>query len=86
MSRTLPVIHEMDYGIEFQTAIRGHHIYKDVWVPCIGQNLICKTDTQEEPMEYDKNAIGVFKSDDTETLVGHLRNLMSTYIFLRSIS
>ena len=23
-------------------------------------------------MEYDKNAIGVFKSDDPETLVGHL--------------
>ena len=30
MSRTLPVMHEMNYRIEFQTAIRGHHIYKDV--------------------------------------------------------
>ena len=72
MSRTLPVMHEMNYRIEFQTAIHGHHIYKDVWVPHIGQNLICKTDTREEAMEYDKNAIGVFKSDDPETLVGHL--------------
>ena len=35
-------------------------------------NLICKTDTREEAMEYDKNAIGVFKSDDPETLVRHL--------------
>ena len=66
MSRTLPVMHEMDYRIEFQTAIHAHHIYKDVWVPRIGQNLICKTDTQEEAMEYDKNAI-----DDPETLVGN---------------
>ena len=72
MSRTLPVMHEMNYRIKFQTAILGHHIYKDLWVPCIGQNLICKTDTLEEVMEYDKNAIGVFKSDDPETLVGHL--------------
>ena len=89
MSRTLPVMHGMNYRIEFQTAIRGHHVYKDVWVPRTGQNLICKTDTREEAMEYDKNAIGVFKSDDPETLVGHLPlvgNLMSTYIFLRSIS
>ena len=61
MSRTLPVMHEMDYRIH-----RIHHIYKDVWVPSIGQNLICKTDTQEEAMEYDKNAI-----DDPETLVGN---------------
>ena len=66
------VMHEMNYRIEFQTAIRGHHIYKDVWVPRIGQNLVCKTDTREKAMEYDKNAIGVFKSDDPETLVGHL--------------
>ena len=35
-------------------------------------NLICKTDTREEVMEYDKNAVGVFKSADPETLVGHL--------------
>ena len=72
MSRTLPVMHEMNYRTVFQTAIRGHHIYKNVWVPRIGQNLICKTDTREEAMEYDKNAIGVFKSDAPENLVGHL--------------
>ena len=72
MSRTLPVMHEMNYSIEFQTAIRGHYIYKDVWVPRIVQNLVCKADTREEAMEYDKNAIGVFKSDEPESLVGRL--------------
>ena len=72
MSRILPVTYEMNYKIEFQTAIRGHHIYKDSWVPSIGQNLICRTDTREEAIEHDKNAIGVFKSGDKETLVGHL--------------
>ena len=62
----------MGYKIEFQTAIRSHHIYKDVWVPLIGQEFICKADDREEAIEYDKNAIGVFKTGDPETLVGHL--------------
>ena len=33
---------------------------------------MCKIDTQEDAIEYDKNAICFFKSDDKETLVGHL--------------
>ena len=72
MSRLSPIIFEMGYKIEFQTAIQGHHIYKDVWVPLIGQELICKADNREEATEYDKNTIGFFKPGDPETLVGHL--------------
>ena len=72
MARLSPIKFEMGYKIEFQTAIRGHHIYKDVWVPLIGQELICKADNRGEAIEYDKNAIGVFKTGDPETLVGHL--------------
>ena len=30
-----------------------------------------KTDTREEAIKYDKNAISVFKSGDKETIVGH---------------
>ena len=63
----------MNYRLDFQTAIRGYHIYKDVWVPCIGQKLKSKTDTREEATECEKSTIGVFKSDDPETLVGHLQ-------------
>ena len=33
---------------------------------------MCKTDTPEEATEYYKLAIGVFKSGNKETLVGHL--------------
>ena len=72
MARLSPIKFEMGYKIEFQTAIWGHHIYKDVWVPLIGQELICKADNREEAIEYDKNAIGVFKTGDPETLVGYL--------------
>ena len=72
MARLSPTKFEIGCKIEFQTAIRGHHIYKDVWVPLIGQELICKADNCEEAIEYYKNAIGVFKTGDPETLVGHL--------------
>ena len=59
----------MGYKIEFQAAIRGHHIYKDIWVPLIGQELICKRDSRDEALEYDINAIGVFKPGNPEVLV-----------------
>ena len=65
MSRILQVTYELNYNwvpekkLEFQTAIRGHHICKDIWVPSIGQKS-----TRKEAIKYDKNAIGVFKSGD----------------------
>ena len=33
MAKLSPIKFEMGYKIEFQTTIRDHHIYKDVWVP-----------------------------------------------------
>ena len=67
MSGILPVMYQLNYKIEFQTAIRRHHIYKDILVQCFGKNLLCKADTREKTIEYDKSAIGVFKSGDKET-------------------
>ena len=77
MARLSPIKFEMEYKIEFQTTIRVHHIYKDVWVPLRGQELVCKADNREEAIEYDKNAIGVFKTGDPEALVGHLPKELS---------
>ena len=51
----------MGYKIEFQTAIRGHHIYKDVWVPLIGQEFICKADDREEAMSMTKMLLAFLK-------------------------
>ena len=36
MSRILPVTYELNHTIEFEKAIRGHHIYKNTWLPSIG--------------------------------------------------
>jgi len=47
------------FTVKFETNIRGHHVYKDVWKPSIGEKLICKFDEREEAIEYDENSIGV---------------------------
>lgn len=70
MARTAPV--RMYYQIQFETAIRGHHIYKDAWLPRIGQRLICKKDDRNEALEYDVNAIGLYRTEGEKPLVGHI--------------
>ena len=65
----------MFYQIEFKTAIRGHHVYKQTWTPSLGEILQCKKDNRQEALDHDEHAVGVYKfeSDDVETmLVGHV--------------
>ena len=33
---------------------------------------MCRTDNRDEVMEYDKHAIGIYKSENSKSLVGHL--------------
>ena len=46
--------------MEFETAIRVYHIYKDEWKPTLGEKLNCVKDTRGQSAEYDENAIGVY--------------------------
>ena len=69
MSRLLPVNFNMVYDIDFECAIRGHHVYKSCWTPSVGVKLKCKKDDREEAQDYDSHAVGVFKGD---LLVGHM--------------
>ena len=65
----------MFYQIEFKTAIRGHHVYKQTWTPSLDEILQCKKDNRQEALHHDEDAVGVYKfeSDDAETmLVGHV--------------
>ena len=39
--------------------LRGHHVYKDVWIPIIGDDLF--TSKQEEHNENDRNAVAVIQ-------------------------
>ena len=50
----------------FASAVRGYHVYRDVWKPSIGEKLVAKR-VFNNPM--DKHAVKVVKSDET---VSHL--------------
>ena len=67
----------LQYDIDFESVIRGHHIYKTVWKPEIGERLACKKDDRKEAALYDENATGVYKQLEVDQkpefiLVGHL--------------
>ena len=49
------------YCCEFETVARGHHIYKRIWKPVIGEKLSCKNDRREEAKLYDDFAIAIYK-------------------------
>ena len=67
----------LQYNVDFESVIRGHHVYKTVRKPEIGERLVCKKDDREEAAVYDTNAIGIYKELNTDErhqviLVGHL--------------
>ena len=71
------------HGIEFQkmhllrftSVARGHHVYKKIWKPVIGETLVCRHDTRVEAKQYDDFAVGIYlvdDQDDGQKLVGHV--------------
>ena len=54
----------------FASAVRGYHVYQDLWKPSIGEKLVAK---QEFNNPMDKHAV-VVKGDET---VGHLSRKFS---------
>ena len=42
MARAIPIKIELVFKVQFQANIRGHHIYKDVWTPTVGERLNCR--------------------------------------------
>lgn len=63
----------MYFKVDFKTVIRGHHVYRSVWIPVVDQVLRCRHDTRAEAKEHDTNAIGVYLiSEQKETLIRHV--------------
>ena len=54
---------------------RGHHIYKQVWKPVVGEKLTCKQDTREETKLYDEFSVDIYRlsisSSQDQELVEH---------------
>ena len=59
------------YQFEFSELITGHHVYKNVWTPFIGEKLECE---REHDNEQDKFAVKVVKED---AVVGHVPRMIS---------
>ena len=55
----------------------GHHHFKDVWSPIVGEVLQCY---REENNRYDRNAIGVYKRQGVQStlLVGRVPRELSS--------
>ena len=59
--------------------VRGHHVYKTIWVAAVGEVLICR----REPINSaDRYVVAVLKE---ETIIGHLlqKTLKVRSLFLR---
>lgn len=51
------------------TAVRGYHIYRDIWHPQTGESFICR---QESNNEHDRYAVAVHMNENESQIVGHL--------------
>ncbi len=58
---------QVDEGVySLESVVRGHHVYKRVWSPVMGEQLVLKC---EEDNENDSRAVAVLKND---VVVGHM--------------
>ena len=75
MARLQAVEFRKCFRLDFATVARGHHIYKKVWKPVVGETLLCHHDEREEAKLYNDYAIGIYLHGDQgchEQLVCHL--------------
>ena len=74
--------YEMWFRIEFKTAIRWRHVHKETFTPILGDVLSCKKDNRAETLEYNSNAVGVYKqsAEGSESLAGHVPLELSSLI------
>ena len=45
---------------EYESCIRGYHIYKEIWNSTVGEHLICERETLNPTNRY---AVAVIKDD-----------------------
>ena len=67
------------FKLTVRTAVRGYHIYKEVWARAIGEEFVCR---QERGNDYDRHAVSVHK--EGEDVLGHLPREISSVAFCLS--
>ena len=58
------------FEVQFTSVIRGHHIYKSVWTPTLGEKLNCREDDRKEAKQHDEYAIGTYLEAYLEAYTG----------------
>ena len=68
----------MEFTFQFESVIRGHHVFKSVWTPYIGETLPLNI---EEGNSHDPNAVAIMRYT---AVVGHVPREISRvfYFFL----
>ena len=61
--------------MQFESSIRGHHIYKNVWTPSIGESLSLAL---ESVNSHDRFAVSLVKD---ERVVGHVPREVTRIFF-----
>ena len=61
--------------LDVTSVVRGHHIYKEVWRPIVGERLLV---TNEVGNAHDRRAVSVQKEGQ---IVGHVPRQISRIIF-----
>ena len=61
------------YFLKFQICVTGHHVYKDIWTPTLGEKLSTATEPENH---HDKYAVKVLKENE---VVGHVPRDISKY-------
>ena len=70
-------------SFSFDSVIRGHHIYKDIWTPNVGENLTCRAEPGNIHNPY---AVAVQHHDvdpDSVLTIGHVPHCISSVCFLQ---
>ena len=58
------------FEVQFTSVIRGHHIYKSVWTPTLGEKLNCREDDRKEAKQHHEYAIGTYLEAYLEAYTG----------------
>ena len=68
-------------SFELPSCVRGYHVYRDIWLPVIGDTLQC---VRERTNSSDRYAVAV-KKDTRSEVVGHLPRRISRlcHLFLQ---
>ena len=66
---------DLSFEINFNTIIRGHHVYESIWTSSIEQVLLALPDVRKEDLDYDKYVVDISKRHEEDFshlgVVGH---------------